>query len=267
MTHIKICGFQTAEAAIAAVDAGADAIGLVFVPSARRRLNMTKASTLLAELREHYGDAHPEIVGLFADQPVEDVKEHIEKLGLDSVQLCGAEDVGYAKDLGVPVYKVIGIDPSIPISAQMPRIMVLQHRHQLAGHKIVIDTKVAGEYGGTGQTFDWAIAAELARGLDFSLAGGLTPSNVGDAVTHVKPWGVDTSSGVESDGEKDLDKITAFVAAIRAVDGASKTGLLSSLSISRITGAPLAGRVSSVVGKLPALRIPGLNLLNRKGKK
>lgn len=266
MTHVKICGFQTAEAAIAAVDAGADAVGLVFVPSARRRLNMTKASTLLAELREHYGNGHPEIVGLFADQPVEEVKEHIDKLGLDSVQLCGAEDVGYAKDLGVPVYKVIGIDPSIPISAQMPRIMVLQHRHQLAGHKIVIDTKVAGEYGGTGQTFDWEIAAELARGLDFSLAGGLTPDNVGDAVAHVKPWGVDASSGVESNGEKDLDKITAFVEAIRAIDRAPKAGLLSSLSIPKILGVPLAGTVSGLAGKLSAVKIPGLKFLNRKGK-
>ena len=255
MTHVKICGFQTAEAAIAAVDAGADAIGLVFVPSARRRLNITKASTLLVELRKHYGDAHPEIVGLFADQPLEDVKEHIEKLGLDSVQLCGAEDVGYAKNLGVPVYKVIGVDPSIPISAQMPRIMVLQHRHQLAGHKIVIDTKVAGEYGGTGQTFDWEIAADLARGLPFSLAGGLTPDNVGQAVAEVKPWGVDTSSGVETDGEKDLDKVSAFVEAVRAVDRAPKSGLLSNLRrMLKIPNIPLTGAISGLASKLPSLK-------------
>jgi phosphoribosylanthranilate isomerase len=289
MTHVKICGFQTSEAAIAAVDAGADAIGFVFVPSARRRLNMTKASTLIAELREHYGDAHPEIVGLFADQPVEDVKEHIQKLGLDSVQLCGAENVGYTKDLGVPIYKVIGVDPSVPISAQMPRIMVLQHRHQLAGHKIVIDTKVAGEYGGTGLTFDWEMAAELARGLEFSLAGGLTPENVGAAVAQVKPWGVDASSGVESDGEKDLAKIVAFVDAIRAVDNAAKTGVLNNLPfISKIvssikalrpnepaaaipaaapaaalaeeTSAPPARKRPGLGGKLPNLKLPSLKL-------
>ena len=109
------------------------------------------------------------------------------------------------------MYKVIGIDPDVPISAQMPRIMVLQHRHQMAGHKIVIDTKVPGEHGGTGRTFDWDLAADLARGLDFSLAGGLTPDNVGEAVAAVKPWGVDTSSGVETDGEKDVAKVRAFV--------------------------------------------------------
>jgi phosphoribosylanthranilate isomerase len=262
MTHVKICGFQTAQEAIAAVDAGADAIGLVFVPSARRRLEMTRASTLLALLREHYGEACPEIVGLFADQPEAEVAEHIKTLDLDSVQLCGAEDVRYAKELGVPVYKVIGIDPAIPISAQMPRIMVLQHRHQMAGHKIVIDTKVAGEYGGTGQTFDWGIAAELARGLDFSLAGGLTPDNVGDAVAQVKPWGVDTSSGVESDGEKDLQKVAAFVNAVRAVDGATRAGLLSGLpSKLKLPFVSVPRKVSAWCSKLLALRTP-----TKKGK-
>lgn len=218
MTHIKICGFQTAEAAIAAVDAGADAVGLVFVPLARRALSIDQAGVVLAELREHFGGQVPEIVGLFADQPVEDVRQHIQTLGLDTVQLCGAEDVGYAKQLGVPVYKVIAIDPDVPVSAQMPRIMVLQHRHQLAGHQIVIDSRVAGEYGGTGRTFDWDLAAGLAEGLDFSLAGGLSPDNVGAAVAAVKPWGVDTSSGVETDGVKDVAKVRAFVEAVRAAD-------------------------------------------------
>jgi phosphoribosylanthranilate isomerase len=218
MTHVKIDGFQTVEGAKAAVSAGADAVGLVFVPSARRALSIEDASALLAELREYFGGQVPEILGLFADQPVEDVKQHIETLKLDTVQLCGAEDVGYAKQLGVPVYKVISIDPEVPISAQMPRIMVLQHRHQLAGHRIVIDTKVAGEFGGTGRTFDWDLAASLAGGLDFSLAGGLNPDNVAAAVAAVKPWGVDVSSGVETDGVKDAAKVRAFVDAVRAAD-------------------------------------------------
>ncbi len=249
MTYVKICGFQTSDAAIAAVAAGVDAVGLVFVPSARRRLDIADARALLAELREYDVESHSEIVGLFADQSAEEVKEHIEKLGLDSVQLCGAEDVGYTKDLGVPVYKVIGIDPSIPISAQMPRIMVLQHRHQLAGHRIIIDTKVDGQFGGNGIEFDWALAADLARGLDFTLAGGLTPDNVGRAVAEVKPWGVDTSSGVETNGEKDIAKIAAFVGAVRAVDQARKDGLLSKLSF---------------IPKFAGLRIP--RMPKRKGK-
>ena len=225
MTHVKICGFQTAGPAVAAIEAGADAIGLVFVPDARRRLTLEEASTLLAEFRERVGRTAPEIVGLFADQPLAEVQEHVGLLGLDSAQLCGAEDVRYADQLGVAIYKVIGVDPEVPISAQMPRIMVLQHRHVLAGHRIVIDAKVAGEYGGTGQMFDWEMAAELARGLDFSLAGGLTPDNVGAAVARVKAWGVDTSSGVETDGVKDVEKVRAFVDAVRAADASKSRSL------------------------------------------
>ena len=219
-THVKICGFGSAEAAIAAVDAGADSIGLVFVPSARRCLALDAAEGLLAEVRAHAGERMPEVVGLFADQPEDDVKRHIERLGLDAVQLCGAEGVGYAKALGVSVYKVIAIDPEVPIGAQMPKIMVLQQRHTMAGHRIVVDTKVAGEYGGTGARFDWTLAEELARTFEMNLAGGLTPENVGEAVRSVRPWGVDTSSGVETDGEKDVERVRAFVRAVREADEA-----------------------------------------------
>ena len=218
MTYVKICGFQTAEPAIAAIEAGADSIGLVFVENTRRRLTLEQGHELLSQFREEIGHSTPEIVGLFANQPVSEVLEHISLLGLDSVQLCGAEDVRYAEQLGVPVHKVIGVDPLIPISAQMVRIMVLQQRHVMAGHHIVIDAKIPGEYGGTGMTFDWEIAANLSRGLNFSLAGGLTPDNVADAVATVKPWGVDTSSGVETNGVKDIAKVEAFVKAVRAVD-------------------------------------------------
>ena len=220
MTHVKLCGFQSPEAAVAAVDAGADSIGLVFVPSARRCLSLEGAEELLAAVRAHAGERMPEIVGLFADQPEDDVNRTVERLGLDAVQLCGSEGVGYAKTLRVPIYKVIAIDPEVPIGAQMPKIMVLQQRHTMAGHRIVVDTKVAGEYGGTGQRFDWELASELARTFEMNLAGGLTPDNVGEAVRSVRPWGVDASSGIETDGEKDPEKVRGFVRAVREADEA-----------------------------------------------
>ncbi len=230
MTHVKLCGFQSAGPAIAAVDAGVDSLGLVFVPSAHRCLSLAEAEGLLSEVREHIGPGiAPEVVGLFADQPIEDVQEHVKRLRLDAVQLCGAEDVSYASQLPVPVYKVIMVDPEVPLSAQMPRVMVLQQRHQMAGHRVVVDTKVAGEYGGTGRTFDWQLAADLAEGLDMSLAGGLTPDNVGEAVKAVKPWGVDASSGVETDGEKDPEKVRAFVEAVRVVDKQASRGRIKRL--------------------------------------
>jgi phosphoribosylanthranilate isomerase len=251
MTHVKVCGFQSVEAAIVAAEAGADAIGLVFVPSARRCLALDDAKVLLSELREALpGERAPEIVGLFGDQPVDEVREYVETLGLDAVQLCGAEDVGYAKQLGVPVYKVISINPDVPISAQMPRIMVLQQRHAMAGHRIVIDTKVAGQFGGTGRTFDWELAADLAEGLDLCLEGGLTPDNVGEAVTRVKPWGVGTSSGVETDGTKDLGKVRAFVETAKGAGESAPRGLKKLLKRRSASGSAeeSADRSQRVVG-------------------
>lgn len=230
MTHVKICGFQTAEPAIAAVEAGADAIGLVFVPSARRCLSLADAKPLLAEVRSHFTlQRSPKVIGLFANQPAEEINAHVALLELDAVQLCGREGMAECAAVNAPVHKVIAIDPQVPVSAQLPRIMVLQQRHRLAGHHVVLDTKVAGEYGGTGQTFDWELAADLAQAFEMSLAGGLTPDNVGQAVTGVRPWGVDTSSGVESDGEKDPQKVRDFVAAVRAADAAPRPGILSRL--------------------------------------
>ena len=228
MTHVKICGFRSAEPLLAAVDAGADAVGLVFVPSARRCMTADEARAVLDEARAS-GRALPPIVGLFADQPLDEVRQTVETVGLDAVQLCGSEGVEYASQLGVPVYKAISIDAETPVSAQMPRIMVLQQRHALAGHRIVLDTQVPGEYGGTGQRFDWDLAADFAGAFEMSLAGGLSPENVQEAVERVRPWGVDVSSGVETDGEKDVAKVRAFVETVRAVDARRKKGGLSRL--------------------------------------
>ena len=228
MTHVKVCGFRSVEPLLAAIDAGADAVGLVFVPSARRRMAADEARTLLDEVRTS-GRALPPVVGLFADQPLEEVRQTIAYVGLDGAQLCGSEGVEYASQLGVPVYKVISIDAEIPVAAQMPRIMVLQQRHALAGHRIVLDAQVPGEYGGTGRQFDWDLAADLAGAFEMSLAGGLSPENVQQAVERVRPWGVDVSSGVETDGEKDPARVRAFVETVRAMDARRKKGGLARL--------------------------------------
>ena len=212
-----MCGFRTPGPVLAAVEAGADAVGLVFVPSARRCVSVARAEEILREVRGSGLDL-PRFVGLFADQPADEVEGAVRVLGLDAVQFCGDEGVGYCAHVGVPVHKVIGIDPDVPAEAQMPRVMVIQQRHALAGHRIVIDAKTVGEYGGTGERFDWDLAAGLARSFEMSLAGGLSPDNVAEAVERVRPWGVDVSSGVETDGEKDPTKIRAFVENVRACE-------------------------------------------------
>jgi phosphoribosylanthranilate isomerase len=223
MTHVKLCGFQRSEDALAAAEAGADALGLVFVPSARRRLSVNRAQVLIREFRAAWGDRpSPEWVGLFADQPAQEVQRTVGRLGLDAVQLCGEEGMGYCAEMMVPIYKVISIDPTVPQSVVLPRLMVLLQRHSMAGHRPVLDTQIPGAYGGTGQTFDWELAAGLSESFPFSLAGGLTPQNVGGAIARVHPWGVDTSSGVETEGKKDPALIRAFVEAAHQSSPATK---------------------------------------------
>ena len=117
---------------------------------------------------------------------------------------CAAkESMAFCRQMSTPIYKVIGIDAQVPVAAQLPRIMVTQQRHALAGHRIVIDAKTPGVYGGTGQRLDWELASDLARAFELCLAGGLSPENVQEAIQQVHPWGVDASSGVETDGVKD----------------------------------------------------------------
>ena len=221
MTSVKICGFQHAEDALVAAEAGADSLGLVFVPSAGRRLSVEQAEALMKEFRQGWGDRpEPQWVGLFGDQPADEVSATATRLALDAVQLCGSEGMGYCRQMPAPVFKVIAIDTEGPLAVVVPKTMVLLQRHTMAGHLPVLDTLVPGAYGGTGRSFDRRLAQDLARSFRISLAGGLTPENVGQAVREVAPWGVDTSSGVESDGRKDPDRIRAFVEAVREADRA-----------------------------------------------
>lgn len=223
MTHVKVDGFQEAEHVLAAAEAGVDAVGLVLVPSAHRNLSLSRAALLLEECRRSWGAGpRPEILGLFADQPAADVVEAVSQLALDSVQLCGAEGMGYCRSMPVPIYKVVGIDVSVPVSVILPTLMALLQRNSMAGHRLVLDRRETGAYGGTGRTFDWTLAARLAGSFRFSLAGGLTPENVGSAIALVRPWGVDASSGVESHGRKDPLRITSFVQAVREADERGK---------------------------------------------
>ena len=230
MTVVKVCGFKEVAHALAAAKAGADYLGLVFVPSAGRHLSVEEAETLLTEFRGQWtGDSPPKWVGLFGDQPAEEVVATTARLGLEAVQLCGAEGMGYCAQMRVPVFKVIAIDAEVPASAVLPKLMVLLQRHSMAGHHPVLDTQVPGVYGGTGQVFDWSMVHGLSHSFRFSVAGGLTDQNVGKAIRNLRPWGIDTSSGVETEGRKDPAKIRAFVKAVRETDNALKPKGLAGL--------------------------------------
>ena len=217
MTRVKICGIQGGGDALTAARAGADFVGLVFVPNRRRRLDEERAMGIVSALRENLGQP-PKVVGLFADQPLEELAQVVRRCGLDMVQLCGAESLEYCDQAGVPVIKVVHVPDALPVDDAATRVCDVAGALKDRGHTVTLDRQVEGLQGGTGQSFNWAIAQAVAsKGLPFFLAGGLTPENVGAAVRTVGPWGVDVSSGVETGGVKDASKIGAFVHAVRAV--------------------------------------------------
>ena len=211
MLKVKIDGIREVRDALTAAEAGADFIGMVFVPNGRRRASLERARQVVDAVKST-GDTSPKLVGLFADQPLEEVIETVHDLHLDVIQLCGDESLGFCDKAPVPIFKAIhirgghlgpGVFPDLRL-----RLRVLRER----GHAVTLDRMVTGYRGGTGTKFDWEIATKLAEeGLEFMLAGGLTPENVKQAVREVKPWGLDVSSGVETRGVKDAEKIRRFV--------------------------------------------------------
>lgn len=130
------------------------------------------------------------------------------------VQLSGDETPGFAKSIGGHVIKAIHIGNESPF--QMERIC-----DRFSPSLVLFDTRVAGKYGGTGLTFDWTNIAKLARWRPVMVAGGLTPENVAECVRRVRPFGVDVRSGIETDGQKDVAKMRAFVRAVRETDAAA----------------------------------------------
>jgi phosphoribosylanthranilate isomerase len=212
MTRVKICGVRTLDDALTAAQAGADYIGIVFVPNRRRRLEVSAARAITDGVRTAHANSS-RLVGLFADQPLAEVNGVIRDAALDAVQLCGSESLDYCDQVDAQVIKVVHVTATSEDIASLAERMT---DYQMAGHLVTLDRMVDGLQGGTGQAFDWDIAALLAqRGHSFLLAGGLTPDNVADAVAQVRPWGVDVSSGVETDGVQDQDKIRAFVGRAR----------------------------------------------------
>ena len=216
---VKICGIRALEDALVAAEAGADFIGMVFVPERHRRITPKEAKVIVDGVRNSGGPA-PRIVGLFADQAIEEVAGIVEFCGLDLVQLCGKESVEYAGQTGCDVIKVVHVAESATATDDAGTGAQVKEFSGV-GHLVTLDRYVEGIQGGTGVGFDWDVAASLSQaGHPFLLAGGLTPENVSKAITKVHPWGVDVSSGVETNGKKDHAKIRDFMHKARAASKA-----------------------------------------------
>ena len=205
---VKICGIRTPEAALAAAEAGADLIGLVFAPS-KRRVDAATAWNIVDALRSSVHGRDMTVVGVFVDDGPEHIMDVATAVGLDWVQLSGHEPVEVAAAIDRPSVKALRFDGN-PSEAAW-----LQSDPGCDVVPVLIDAHVQGSFGGAGVIADWEAARRVAATRPVLLAGGLTPSNVAAAIAAVRPWGVDVSSGVETDGVKDLDKIRAFVCAAK----------------------------------------------------
>jgi phosphoribosylanthranilate isomerase len=199
LIRIKICGICDLESAKAATEAGADLIGFHFCTS-DRRVSPEAAKKILEDL-----DVHPRIVGVFIDQPPDEVRQIADFVDLDLLQLHGSEPAGF--EAGRPIMKVLKVrEGTVRGSEAWP-------------DPIMLDSWSADQRGGTGRTWDWELARPLLAHRQVFIAGGLEPGNVGEVVSGFRPYGVDVSSGVEARVRvKDPEKVRAFIRAVRAAE-------------------------------------------------
>lgn len=193
MTKVKICGLSTLEAVETAVLAGADYIGFVFAES-KRQVSLEQAQELAKRVT-----GKTKIVGVFVSPSLEDLEQAIGQVPLDMVQIHGTFDEVLIPLISVPVIRAIQLsDQEAQVSSQADYLL--------------FDAPVAG----SGQTFDWGLLKDQKIQQDFFIAGGLTVDNVRQARETFQPYAVDVSSGVETDGRKDIEKIKAFIEGAKA---------------------------------------------------
>jgi len=204
--RVKICGITRPEDALAAAEAGADAIGLVFAESPRR-VDVERASSILAVLPPFVTP-----VALFVNETGERIRGVCDALSVRTVQLSGDEPPALARELSADLCVI--------------KAFHVREEGDLAGladypaDAYLLDSRVPGRHGGTGVVFDWGLAARLGSPKPIILAGGLCPENVAEAVRQVRPYAVDVSSGVEAEpGIKDPARVRAFVEEARKALG------------------------------------------------
>ena len=198
---VKVCGTTRLKDALLAVECGADAIGFIFYKKSPRCVTEKMAKEICSTL--------PPLVhrvGVFVNETAEKINRIADRCGLDAVQLHGDETPAFCKKIKRRVIKAVRVKDASSLK-EMSRYEV---------DAFLLDTYRDNQWGGTGQVFDWELAARAKKYGPVILAGGLNPRNVKEAVKKVQPYGVDVSSGVEqSPGKKDPKKVKAFLKAMR----------------------------------------------------
>jgi phosphoribosylanthranilate isomerase len=261
MTWIKICGITNLDDALAATDAGANALGFVFYPKSPRHVTLETANSIVAKVPPQM-----EKVGVFVNETVDQVRDAVTQVGLTAVQLHGDESTEFsralfqelangsqrptifrtwpAKIFDAPAEQTVGWDPVAAGLVEPDEAYIGKRVHKIHVAKngdlflethgfrpgvisgVLLDSSTAEERGGTGRAFDWERVQPWAGIINsiskLIVAGGLRPGNVQEAIHLLHPWGVDVSTGVEREpGKKDPRKVRAFVQAVRAMEEAS----------------------------------------------
>jgi phosphoribosylanthranilate isomerase len=220
---VKICSLRKVAHAEYVVAARADLFGLIFA-EARRKVDIRTAQGIVAEVRSQSSELRA--VGVFVDQPVDEVNRIADEVGLDVVQLHGSEPPDMIDLIERPVIRAFRTRPGLT-TREIGDYLTRTPADRLAA--VLVDGFHAGQPGGSGAVADWTIAAEAAKRFPVILGGGLTPDSVGGAIASVRPLGVDVSSGVEVDGEKSRERMISFVREARSAFAALEAQ--SSISI------------------------------------
>ena len=202
---VKICGVRTLADAELAREAGADAVGLNFVPSSPRVVDIETARQISGHLRGRI-----EVVAVVADLDLQELGELSSVLKPDFLQLHGNEPSELLERLLPHAYKVIHVKHALDV----------ERADAYGGERLLVDAKVSGHLGGTGTSFDYSLTRPLAKTRQLILAGGLKPETVAQAVAEVGPFGVDVASGVEpkgKPGQKDPELLLSFVRAAKGL--------------------------------------------------
>jgi phosphoribosylanthranilate isomerase len=207
-TKVKICGLTTLEDARFVSGALADYLGFIFYPDSPRYIEPAKAGAIINWLEG------PGKVGVFVNQPLDDVNSIARQTGIDYIQLHGNESPDYCALVEKPIIKAFHVDSDTDPTKLESRIESYLDQVEY----LLFDTKSDTDWGGTCQTFDWSILDEISNDKPFFLSGGLNAKNVQEAIQTVQPYAVDLSSGLEeSPGLKDFDKIELFFDKMRDI--------------------------------------------------
>jgi phosphoribosylanthranilate isomerase len=202
VVHVKICGITSVEDALVCVNAGATALGLNFVPASPRAISLETARAIAASV-----EGKVLLVGVVANMPLERMRALRDDVPLGCLQLHGDEPPEALKALLPHAYKAFRVASERDV----------EDADRFPGDYVLVDARIEGALGGTGHTVPPGLVHDLARKRKLTLAGGLTPETVAEAIRSVRPYCVDVASGVESSpGKKDPEKVIAFVRAARA---------------------------------------------------